>query len=95
MDDLLDHIDHLKRLVGIRHIALGPDYIDYAQELITGEVSAKTGKAAPGTGFPIGLETVCELPHLSDGLVSRGYSKEEISLIMGGNLLRLFQQILK
>ena len=95
MDDLLDHVDHLKRLVGVRHIALGPDYIDYAQELITGEVSAKTGKVAPGTGFPVGLETVCELPHLSDGLVSRGYSKEEISLIMGGNLLRLFQQILK
>jgi membrane dipeptidase len=95
MDHLLDHIDYLKRLVGIKHIALGPDYIDYAQELITGEVSAKTGKTAPGTGFPVGLETVCELPRLGEGLVGRGYTNEEIAMIMGGNLLRLYQQVLK
>lgn len=94
MEDVLNHIDYIKRLVGVRHIALGPDYIDYAQELITGEVSAKTGTVAPGTGFPVGLETVCELPHLVDGLRSRGYKTEEIKLIMGGNLLRLFEEVL-
>ena len=40
------------------------------------------------------METVSEPPHLGEGLVGRGYTNEEIALIMGGNLLRLYQQIL-
>jgi len=95
MDDLIDHIDHIRDLTGVAHIAIGPDYIDYAPELVAGEVTARTGKASPVIGFPAGLETVEELPNLVEGLKKRGYKTEEIELIMGGNLLRLFQQVLK
>jgi len=95
MDDLIDHIDHMRDLTGITHVAIGPDYIDYAPELVAGEITAKMGKTAPETGFPTGLETVEELPNLIEGLKKRGYKMKEIELIMGGNLLGLFQQVLK
>ena len=95
MDDLIDHIDHMRDLTGVDHVAIGPDYIDYAPELLAGEITAKMGKAAPQIGFPVGLETVEELPNLIKGLKKRGYKTEEIELIMGGNLLRLFQQVLR
>ena len=29
VEDLLRHIDHVANLVGIRHVALGPDYCAY------------------------------------------------------------------
>jgi membrane dipeptidase len=45
--------------------------------------------------MPAGLETVEELPNLIKGLKKRGYKTEEIELIMGGNLLRLFRQVLR
>jgi membrane dipeptidase len=95
MDDLIDHIDHIRELTGVTHIAIGPDYIDYAPELIVGEIIAKTKKTSPKTGFPSGLETVEELPNLIKGLKRRGYKTKEIELIMGENMCRLFQQVLK
>ncbi len=96
--DLIDHIDYIKEIVGVKHIALGPDFVDYAYELITGEVSEVNNKSKNSnfdTGFPKGLETVCELPKLINILRKRGYSEKETEMIMGGNLLRFFKSILK
>jgi len=95
MDDVIDHIDNFRNLIGVNHIALGSDYIHYAVELMLGDFKAKSGNASPQIRFPSSLETVEELPNLIEGLKKRGYKREEIELIMGGNLLRLFQQVLK
>ena len=42
-----------------------------------------------------GLEDVSKMPALTAGLAERGYSDEEIAKIMGGNYLRIIEQVCK
>lgn len=44
---------------------------------------------------PIGLEDVSKLPNIARKLSERGYKDDDIAKIMGGNFLRLFNEICK
>ena len=44
---------------------------------------------------PRGLEDISKLPALTERLVQRGYSDETILKLLGGNYLRVFEQVLK
>ena len=67
---LVDHIDHVVRLVGPQHVGIGSDFDGV-------------------TSLPQGMEHQGKLPDLTDALVTRGYSEQDITLILGGNLLRV------
>jgi membrane dipeptidase len=71
---VVDHIDHIVRLVGIEHVGLGSDF-DGIQAV------------------PEGLASVAELPNLTAELVRRGYSESDISKILGGNILRVMEEV--
>ncbi len=75
LDKLLDHMDHIVKLVGPDHLGLGSDFDG-------------------GGGFS-GLEDVTKIPNITRGLVSRGYSDDDIEKILGGNFLRVFKEVLK
>ena len=40
-----------------------------------------------------GLEDVSRLPNLTAGLLARGYSRDDIKKILGGNALRVFKAV--
>ncbi len=42
---------------------------------------------------PVGLEDVSKLPNLTAALLRKGYSIEDVHKILGGNFLRVFQQV--
>jgi membrane dipeptidase len=42
---------------------------------------------------PQGIDSVADLPKITEALVDRGYNKEQIHKILGGNLLRVFSQV--
>jgi membrane dipeptidase len=42
---------------------------------------------------PKGLEDVTCMPAITAGLVQRGYAEEDVRKILGGNLLRVFRQV--
>jgi membrane dipeptidase len=44
---------------------------------------------------PRGLEDISKLPALTELLIQRGYSDETILKILGGNLMRVFERVLK
>jgi membrane dipeptidase len=46
-----------------------------------------------GDSLPIGLKDVSSYPNLVEGLLSRGYSEEDIRKILGGNLLRVWREV--
>ncbi|HEU4593626.1 MAG TPA: dipeptidase [Pyrinomonadaceae bacterium] len=71
---LVDHIDHIVRLVGVRHVGLGSDF-DGIQAV------------------PPDLSSVADLPNLTAELVRRGYSAEDVKLILGGNILRVMEEV--
>ncbi|MGB7129557.1 MAG: membrane dipeptidase, partial [Candidatus Sulfotelmatobacter sp.] len=42
---------------------------------------------------PQGMDSAADLPRITQGLLDRGYSAEDIKKILGGNVLRVFRQV--
>jgi membrane dipeptidase len=42
---------------------------------------------------PQGMDSAADLPKVTEGLLDRGYSPDDIRKILGGNLLRVFRQV--
>ena len=42
---------------------------------------------------PQGIDSVADLPKITEALVERGYTRDQIHKILGGNLLRVFGQV--
>jgi len=46
-----------------------------------------------GDTLPIGLKDVSSYPSLLEGFLERGYSREDIDKILGGNLIRVWKEV--
>ncbi|MFN8444437.1 MAG: membrane dipeptidase [Caldilineaceae bacterium] len=97
LDDYLDTIDYLVQLVGIDHVGLGPDFM----EEMPAEVAAQALKGMP-TGTlnqfmavkpTVGFESISACANVTAGLLSRGYSITDTQKIIGGNWVRLYQEV--
>lgn len=76
LEAVADNIDHVCQLAGdCRHAALGTD--------LDGGFGVEQS--------PIGLDTIADLPKVGHILARRGYSHEDMSLILHGNWVRLFR----
>jgi membrane dipeptidase len=42
---------------------------------------------------PQGMDSAADLPRITQALLDRGYSADDIKKILGGNLLRVFRQV--
>jgi membrane dipeptidase len=70
------------------------DHLDHAVELVGTSHVGIGSDLDGGCGFP-GLDDVTKFPSLTEGMVSRGYSDEDIRNILGANDLRVFKKVLK
>jgi membrane dipeptidase len=68
------------------------DHIDHAVE-IAGADHVGLGSDFDGAGMPYGMEDASHLPRITDALLDRGYSDENIQKILGGNTLRFLQDV--
>lgn len=98
IEDLLDHLDYIVRLVGVDHIGLGPDLLGEENlEAIKYSIGVTdpTGKvpARARVAYPKDIEDITKFPNVTKGLVARGYSDEEIEKILGGNFLRVLNEV--
>ena len=103
IEHALDHVDHVARLVGVQHAAIGSD-LD-----LVGNPNAIGGGFDPKTqpNFsryqyhedPDGSITIKGLNHskrmfdIAEGLIRRGYSDADIRLVLGGNAARVLAAI--
>ena len=71
---IVDHIDHIVKLVGIDHVGIGSDF-DGVQVV------------------PADLKSIADLPNLTAELLRRGYSESDIDKILGGNMLRVMEEV--
>ena len=70
------------------------DHIDHVVQLIGVEhVGIGSDYDGVGDSLPIGLKDVAAFPNLVQGLLDRGYSESDISKILSGNLLRVWQSV--
>jgi membrane dipeptidase len=95
VEGLADHIDHIADLVGDRHIALGLDSVYYPEVLYKLYADSKDVYPVDLPPPPWNYFDLADLRYLPDVLLSRGYSDDAISGILGGNFLRLARQVWK
>jgi len=99
IENLLDHYDHVAKLVGVEHLGIGSDIgldgYDALPEPIRKKLHASY-KASYGFREKDDIEGVDHPKRtydLTDGLIRRGYSDADITLILGGNFQRVLSQI--
>ncbi|HSM84893.1 MAG TPA: membrane dipeptidase, partial [Candidatus Limnocylindrales bacterium] len=45
------------------------------------------------TSLPQGIDSVADLPRITEALLQRGYNREDIDKVLGGNFLRVMRQV--
>ena len=106
LDDYLDAIDHLVQMVGVDHVSLGTDHTQDQPEEFWKFIGGQQGTKYPSSftppnggplpwydQYPDELKTPDQLPIMSEALLKRGYSDEDVLKILGGNWLRLFGEV--
>ncbi|HUO35887.1 MAG TPA: dipeptidase [Candidatus Acidoferrum sp.] len=68
------------------------DHIDHAVRLV-GPDHVGLGSDFDGAVMPFGMEDASHLPQITEALLARGYKPEDIQKILGGNTLRLMEQV--
>jgi len=68
------------------------DHIDHAVKLV-GADHVGLGSDFDGADMPYGMEDATHLPQITDALLAKGYSPADIQKILGGNTLRLMQDV--
>ena len=97
--DLVDHIDHVVKLVGIEHVGIGSDSDLNGYDDMSPAVKAQM-RAAYKASYAIrdkadtdGFDNPLKMFDLTEELIRRKYSDANIAAILGGNFLRLLNSV--
>jgi len=66
------------------------EHIDHAVKL-AGADHVGLGSDFDGATMPTGMEDCTKLPKITEALMRKGYSDDDIRKILGGNLLRVME----
>lgn len=97
----MDHFTHLVDLIGIDHVAFGPDTMfgDHVglHNMFTAAMSIDAAHAEqefPKVEYVDGLENPAECFHNIIGwLVEHGYSDDDIRKVVGENIVRVLDEV--
>lgn len=102
IDHFLDHIDYVVNLVGADHVGIGTDWpmpqTKWMALTFKKHVAPSLGFApgdGPSTEYIHGLKDYRSFSNITAGLVARGYPDREIIKIIGGNWLRVIDEVCK
>ncbi len=99
IEQMLDHVDYVANLVGVDHVAVGSDMDMHGYDDIPEPAySALKGSYKSSYAFREKLDTdgfdhPKRIFDLTEGLIRRGYSDDNIRLILGGNFRRVLGDI--
>jgi len=68
------------------------EHIDHAVKLV-GPEHVGLGSDFDGATMPEGMDDVTYLPRITDALMKKGYKESDIAKILGGNLLRVMEEV--
>ena len=69
------------------------DHIDHVAK-VAGIDHVGLGSDFDGvTSLPDGIDSVADLPKITQALLERGYTREQIHKILGGNFLRVMHEV--
>jgi membrane dipeptidase len=99
IENYIDHIDHVVKLVGIDHVGVGTDndlngYDDLPEDFYKALKSGYKGSYAFRDKIDIeGLDHPKKIFDLTEALIRRGYGDDNIRAILGGNFQRVLGEI--
>jgi membrane dipeptidase len=100
VDDVIDHYDHVRDLVGIEHVGVGSDAgiesNDLGSPTVLKDMLTKADARYHVHGdheIVAGMGGPSRMYELTAGLVRRGYTDEQIRLVIGGNWARVLKAI--
>lgn len=94
LDRYVDHIEHIRDLIGIDRVGIGFDFFEFLYR--QWRESQKQELAAKFTTphFIPDLTNHSHAQNLTRKLIERGFGDEEIEKILRGNWMRIFEQLL-
>ncbi len=99
VDDVIDHFDHVRNLVGIEHAGVGSDIGIESNDFMPPDQLAQMLAGVDAKYHAHHREAVEHLDHpkriydLTDALIRRKYTDEHIRLILGENWRRVLSEI--
>lgn len=99
IEHVLDHFDHVRKLIGPEHLGVGSDIDLYGYDKMPPDLNKKLRAGYKGSyGFREkidveGLDHPKRMFDLTEGLIRRKYSDKDIEGILGGNFKRVLAQI--
>jgi membrane dipeptidase len=99
IEHVLDHFDHVVKLVGPEHLGVGSDIDLYGYDAMPPELNRQLRAGYKGSyGFREkidieGLDHPKRMFDLTEGLIRRKYSDRDIEGILGGNFKRVLSRL--
>jgi membrane dipeptidase len=99
VEHVLDHFDHVRKLIGPEHLGVGSDMDLYGYDAMPPEDNKRLRAGYKGSyafreKIDIeGLNHPKRMFDLTEGLIRRKYSNQDIEGILGGNFKRVLSQI--
>ena len=101
LQEYVDAIDDLVERVGVDHVGIGTDYTqdqpkEFFDWIFSSQGTRYQARSLPYPDpliHPRGMETPDKLSNVALELLERGYSETDAAKILGGNWLRLFEQV--
>jgi membrane dipeptidase len=101
IEDVLNHVDHVRKLVGVEHVGVGSDSDLQGYDKLPPEENKQLRAAYKGTyafrdKIDIeGLDHPRRMFDLTEGMIRRGYNDSDIELVLGSNFKRALTEIWK
>jgi membrane dipeptidase len=101
IEHVLDHFDHVRKLVGVEHLGVGSDvdldgYDDLPAEENRRLRAGYKGSYAFRDKIDVeGLDHPKRMYDLAEGLIRRKYGDSDVELVLGGNFKRVLGEIWK
>ncbi len=94
VEPFVRHIDHMVNLVGPSHVGVSLDYV-YNQDEMNQLLTTQTDTWPAGYGYGPGIRFVApeQVTDIVDRLLQLGYAESDIALILGGNFLRIADEV--
>jgi membrane dipeptidase len=92
VEHVVDHVEHIASVAGPDAVGIGPDFV---KELMDAEYPLDDHVIMEGLDAKAvlpGLEDPAGLPLVTEALLRRGFDKNQITAVLGGNTMRLFRE---
>jgi membrane dipeptidase len=97
LETVMAHAEHCIEVIGIDHVAFGPDTLfgDHVELHRRYGASLGVGDEADHVEIDhvVGLENPSEFPNIIRWLVAHGYTDEQIDKLAGGNVIRALRDV--